>query len=467
MHRPAPHRPLDLTRQLIVRVVLFALVVLLVGTVVALVETRYRVRADIERTGQTIRQLITDEVQRSAGPFHRTLDEFDINLESLQPIGNLIPFCIRLTNIYAQAIGERCFDRPIDLPAPLAGLMRQVIGEDAAVHGIIGHYPGITVGQVTITPNHGRELLALGHHLVNLLAVSLTIMLMSFLIYRPVRAALAPSEVMLATLRRMEEGDLGARMPALPLIELERIGQGFNHLAGQLQETIARQQQLARRLLTAREEERLHLSRELHDEFGQYLASLNAEAGYIRELADERLPELRPSADAVGRTVQHMMEVLQQILHRLRPIGLDQFGLQASLEQLVRGWNERQHGLDIQLHLAAGLDALSDDHAVTLYRITQEAITNARRHGHARHLEIDIQLTETDVLLTIVDDGSGPPDQRAGRPPQGSYGLLGMEERILALGGQLHIGASPAGGTCLQASLPRGEQSQRLTGNLS
>ena len=107
-------RPLDLKRQLIGRILLFAAGLLLIGTAIALLETRYRVRADIQRTGQTIRQLITDEVQRSAGPFHRSLEEIDLNLDNLQPVGDLIHFCVHLTNIYAKEITQRCFARPID-----------------------------------------------------------------------------------------------------------------------------------------------------------------------------------------------------------------------------------------------------------------------------------------------------------------------------------------------------------------
>ena len=451
---PNHRRPLDLKRQLIGRILLFAAGLLLIGTAIALLETRYRVRADIQRTGQTIRQLITDEVQRSAGPFHRSLEEIDIELDNLQAVGDLIHFCVHLTNIYAKEIKQRCFARRIETPPLLEELMRRVIGDDAQVHGTVGHYPGITVGQLTITPNYGSELRNLGLNLLNLLGISLTIVILSYFIYRPVRAALAPSTAMLETLKRMENGDLGARMPTLPLIELEHIAQGFNHLASRLQETIQQQQQLAHRLLTAREEERQHLARELHDEFGQYLASLNAEAGFVHELAEEQLPELKPSAAAIRRTVEHMMDVLQHILHDLRPVGIDQFGLLAALEQLLASWERRQRGIRIELAAGPWIDQLPDSLSISLYRITQECITNAFRHGQARQVRVEIVESGSAVQISIEDDGNGLPPLPENQRQNPGFGLLGIKERVLALGGQLQIQPASPHGTRIEARLP-------------
>ncbi len=421
MFASPPLRPLDLKRHLLVR---------------------------IQRTGQTIRQLITDEIQHKGSPYNRTLGDIDLNLDNLQPIGDLIHFCIRLTDLYSRDVGDRCFEDAIVLPGVLEAVMRRVIGADAMYQGTIGQYPGITVGQITITPNYGNELITLGRNLLNLLAVSLTILFMSFLIYRPVRNALAPSEAMLLTLKHMENGDLQARMPTFALIELDQIGAGFNNLADRLQSTIHSQQRLAHRLLSAREEERQHLARELHDEFGQYLASLNAEAAFARELADEGIPALRPCADAIGRTASHMMETLQQILHHLRPIGLEEFGLLRSLQQLVDGWNQRSRESTVfTLTADDHLGNLPDDIEVSIYRIVQESITNAVRHGQAGRVAVTLQRSGAGLTLEISDDGQGrqPSNNRSERQKSGGFGLLGMEERVLALGGSLAIGPAANG----------------------
>lgn len=456
MLAPARQRPLDLKRHLLIRVSLFALVVLLLGVAVALLEARYRVRSDIQRTGLTIRQLITDEINRSSTGYNRSLADIKLDLAPLKPIGELLNFCIGMTDIYSHVVGHHCFASTTPVPAPIEAFMRWVIGNDAVYRGNVGQYPGITVGQLVVSPNYGSEVLELAKKLGNLLAVSLMILLLSFFVYRPVRNALAPSEAILDTLNRMQQGDLRARMPTFALIELNRIGEGFNHLADRLESTIQCQQRLAHRLLSAREEERQHLARELHDEFGQYLASLNAEAAFARELADEGIPALRPCADSIRNTAEHTMEALQQILHRLRPVGLDEFGLVASLEQLIEGWNQRCRTKNFTLAADENIGDLPDNINVSIYRIIQESITNAVRHGQADRVAVTLQRKPEGVELDIRDDGQSSvppkPGNEGGKP--GGFGLLGMEERVLALGGALAIRPALARGTVVSVSLP-------------
>lgn len=449
-------RPLDLKRHLFVRVSLFALIVLLLGAAVTLVEARYRVRGDIQRTGGAIRQLITDEINRNYSAYDATLAELNLDLTALKAMGQVIDFCIEMSDFHTHATYRQCFAEAVDLPAPVEAFMRRVVGDDAEFRGSIGQYPGITGGQLVVTPNYGREVLELALKMANLVAVSTMILLFSFFVYRPVRNALAPSEAILGTLGRMERGDLKARMPGFALIELNRIAEGFNHLADRLARTIHSQQRLAHRLLSVREEERQHLARELHDEFGQYLASLNAEAAFARELADEGVPALRPCADSIVRTVEHMMETLQQILHRLRPTGLEEFGLVPSLRQLIAGWSQRSRDIRFTLQAGEGLDHLPDNINVSLYRIIQESLTNAVRHGQPGQVAVTLRREATGLLLEIRDDGQGyggVDDARpAGKP--GGFGRLGMEERVLALGGTLRIEPAPERGTRVSVQLP-------------
>lgn len=460
---PAPLlRPLDLKRQLLVRVSLFALIVLLLGAVVTLLEARYRVRGDIQRTGVAIRQLITEEINRNYSAYDATLAELNLDLTALKAMGQVIDFCMEMSDFHTHATHRQCFAEAVELPAPVETFMRRVVGGDAEFRGSIGQYPGITGGQLVVTPNYGRELLELALKLGNLVAVSVMILFLSFFVYRPVRNALAPSEAILGTLSRMEQGDLEARMPSFALIELNRIAEGFNHLADRLARTIHSQQRLAHRLLSVREEERQHLARELHDEFGQYLASLNAEAAFARELADEGVPALRPCADSIVRTIEHMMETLQQILHRLRPIGLEEFGLLPSLRQLIVGWNQRSRETRFTLAADEGLDALPDNINVSVYRIIQESLTNAVRHGQPNQVEVSLRRAPAGLILEIRDDGQGVRSgQDADKP--GGFGRLGMEERVLALGGTLHIAPAPGRGTLVSVQLPLADAEDATT----
>lgn len=451
-------RPLDLKRHLFIRVCLFALIVLLLGAAVTLLEVRYRIRSDIQRTGTTVRQLVSDEINRNYSVYNTPLAEFKLDLSTLKVIGQVLDFCAEMTEFHTQATYRQCF-ADTRTAASLEALMRWVIGSDAVYRGSLGLYPGITGGQLVVTPNYGSEVRALAGNLAKLLAVSVMILLLSFFVYRPVRNALAPSEAILGTLSRMEQGDLQARMPRFALIELNRISEGFNHLADRLESTIHSQRRLAHRLLSAREEERQHLARELHDEFGQYLASLNAESSYARELADEGMPALRPCADSIGHTVGHMMEALQRILQGLRPLGLDEFGLIAALEQLIASWNQHCRSTRFTLTADPGLEALTDNINVSLYRIIQESLTNAVRHGQARDVQVTLQRTPDGLALSIRDDGQGPQPSDTTRKP-GGFGRLGMEERVLALGGTLSIQAPPPRGTLVSVHLPLGHRDE-------
>lgn len=456
MFASPPLRPLDLKRHLLVRVSLFALIVLFVGAAVTLLEARYRIRSDIPRTGIAIRLLITDEINRNYSAYNATLAELNLDLAALKAIGQVLNFCIEMTDFHSHTMYRQCFAEATKLPGPVDDFMRWVIGSDMVYRDSIGQYPGITAGQLVVTPNYGSEVQELARKLGNLLAVSVMILLLSFFVYRPVRNALAPSEAILGTLRRMEHGDLSARMPNFALIELNSIGEGFNHLANRLESTIHSQQRLAHRLLSVREEERRHLARELHDEFGQYLASLNAEAAFARELADEAVPALRPCADSIVKTVEHMMEALQQILHRLRPIGLEEFGLLPSLEQLITGWNQRCRDTRFTLAADPGLGDLPNNINVSLYRIIQESITNAVRHGQPGRVEVILQRRPAGLVLEIRDDGQGSASRessdKSGKP--GGFGRLGMEERVLALGGTLNILPAQPRGTLVSVCLP-------------
>ena len=454
---PMP-RPVDLKRKLLLRVTLFAFALLAVATAFTLQQARGRIRADIQRTGATIQQLIQDEVARSTAAFNRTLAGVD--LSSLAGIGGLVHFCAIVEDIYRMPVTTRCFGEhesgsaDTDLQHPLAGFMRSLVGSDAVFHGVIGTAPGVKIAELMVTPDFDSEAAQLWRQLRNLLVITAGVLLINVLVYRPVRRALAPTDAILHTLARMEAGDLSVRMPAFELVELSRIGEVFNHLAERLQQTRAAQQQFAQRLLDVREEERRHLARELHDELGQCLASINAEAAYAGELARERLPALQPCAEAIARTTAHMMEVLQQILHRLRPIGLEEFGLVASLDQLVAGWQRRSHGqCSYRLQVDGAVGDLPDNLNVSLYRIVQESLTNAAKHGQASEVAVTLARTARgDIELVVEDDGVATPAQPGARA--GGFGLLGMHERVQALGGTLAVLPRSPRGVRVEVRLP-------------
>lgn len=439
----------DLKRSLLLRITIFAFALMLCAVAVTLNEARNRIRADIQRTGSTIAQLIEAEVATSTPAFNRDLR--GLELTSLAGIGGLIHFCASVEDLYVRPVVARCFG---DAQAPLllpASFMQWLVGRDATYVGRIGKYPGIKVGELVITPNFGSEAAMVWADIRNLLFITGGVLLLNVLVYLPVRRALRPTDDILQRLGRMQAGDLAVRLPPVELIELQRIGDVFNHLADRLEHTIGEQRQLASRLLDVREEERRHLARELHDELGQCLTSIQAEAAYARELADDQLPALRPCAEAIARITAHMMEVLQLILRELRPIGLEEFGLVASLEELVAARNRSSHGRCVHtLDIGPGVGAASDNLNVSIYRIVQESLTNAVKHGDADHVDVSLRVDGADLQLRIDDDGRSDPDADF----SGGLGVLGMHERVRALGGSLTLTRRPERGLRVDVRLP-------------
>lgn len=424
-----PRGHVELRRTLLVRVTLFAAVVTVLAVAWILADARQRAGHNIQRTGSTIRQLINDEAARDADSFRRSTDGIDFS--TLAGIGQLVHFCVEAMDLYRRPVVQRCFSAQEEAPWVVRHAIRLLLGAEAGYHGSIEQHPGIKIGELAVTPDVDSEAADAWMQIRTVIGIAAGLLFLNVLVYLPVHRVLRPSEQILRILSEMEKGDLSVRLPRFELVELERIGTVFNHLAERLQDTIAEQRKLAECLLGVREEERRHLARELHDEFGQCLASINAEAAYANELAGEDLPALLPCTHAIARTTGQMMESLQQILGQLRPVGLEEFGLEAGLRQLVRSWEQRSRGqCGYRLDIDGEFDDLPDNLAVSLYRIVQESLTNAAKHGTPTMVAVRLRRGDS-IDVTIDDDGSGA--QRYERA--GGLGVLGMRERALALGG--------------------------------
>jgi signal transduction histidine kinase len=207
-----------------------------------------------------------------------------------------------------------------------------------------------------------------------------------------------------------------------------------------------------RQRLAAAEDERRRWARELHDETLQSLSALR-----IGLAGAQRANEPQALANAVEMAVEQLEETianLRGLIADLRPAALDELGITAALEGLA----ERTHARDIDVELTVALhsgrgsrlDRLAPELETTIYRIAQEALTNATKHGHAAHAHVDIREEEQHILLTVRDDGGGFDTDTS----TGGFGLLGMRERVELLAGELVIDSSPGRGATVRAILP-------------
>lgn len=219
----------------------------------------------------------------------------------------------------------------------------------------------------------------------------------------------------------------------------------------ELRESAHRLQHLSRRLLMVQEEERRHLSRELHDEFGQLLSAISLHLQVARSAAG---PAAWPSVQECATLLERAGERVRSLALELRPAMLETAaGLDGTLRWLVEQ-QSRLGGLAIAVN--GHLGDVPSEIAVTCFRVVQEALTNAIRHARAREVRIDLQQTPQAVRVSVQDDGVGFDLGTTGRQAaaHGHLGLVGMKERVEILGGDLAIESRPGGGTRVSVSLP-------------
>jgi two-component system, NarL family, sensor histidine kinase UhpB len=218
---------------------------------------------------------------------------------------------------------------------------------------------------------------------------------------------------------------------------------------------LARNRQLAQQVIELQEQERRHLARELHDEIGQCCVAIKTDAALIRRDTHDTESRIDASAKAIIDTAEHMHDVLRGMLQRLRPTGLDDFGLVACLQVLVESWSQR-HRFTCTFHAEGALEDLGEATNITLYRAVQESLSNVAQHAQASHASVSISRSSSpddnaNTLTLRVDDngvGSATGDARHG------LGVIGMQERVRALGGCAALMPAPTGGTRVQVVLP-------------
>ena len=284
-----------------------------------------------------------------------------------------------------------------------------------------------------------------------ILIVALLSGLALVLIRRAVTRALAPLEAVSGALARVGAGDFEARVATAGTVELERLAQGFNAMAGQLDSIDRENRRLHEQLLTVQEEERAEIARDLHDEIGPYLFAVNIDAAAVRDLAAGGQPAAIPGrADLIQTAVAHMQTQVSDMLRRLRPIRAVEFGLTSAVEDLAAFWRARRPDIAFELALRIDDAALGLGLREVLYRVAQEAMSNAVRHGAPSVIILSADLAGDQAVLRVADNGAAA-HRPGGRP---RFGLTGMRERISALGGELVIDQGSGEGWTVTARVP-------------
>jgi signal transduction histidine kinase len=211
---------------------------------------------------------------------------------------------------------------------------------------------------------------------------------------------------------------------------------------------------LSHQLLSAQEEERKRISRELHDEIAQTLASINVRLGALKEGAATSTKDLQKKIASTQRLVEKSVDIVHRFARELRPTVLDDLGLIPALNSFARALAKRTH-LHIHLKIFAAVEDLDNVKRTVLFRVAQEALTNVVRHAQASRVELSIQRHSGTVCMNIKDDGRSFQVQRVLHARRNHrLGLLGMRERVEMIGGRFGIESAPGRGTTIRAEIP-------------
>jgi signal transduction histidine kinase len=233
---------------------------------------------------------------------------------------------------------------------------------------------------------------------------------------------------------------------------LERRARQQHHAAEQ---TSKEMRNLSIQLRHAQEEERREISRELHDEVGQKLTAMRMELGTLERLRKIGDGQFDSSLVEIKGLAEQSLRIIRDIAAGLRPSMLDDLGLGPALQKQVREFSKRTN-TPASVEIEGDFGGLGDRQCIYIYRIVQEALTNCAKHAHARQIAFQMAGNHEGIDLKIVDDGVGFDPQRTAHS---GLGLIGIEERVRELGGQIAIQSSPERGTIIHVNIPRNGKS--------
>jgi two-component system sensor histidine kinase UhpB len=308
------------------------------------------------------------------------------------------------------------------------------------------------VGSVTLQTDANNEIAEVWSDIgLTLSVLTIFCALVLAFVYWTLGTAIGPLQELTAAFARVGERDYRERMTERGPLELVHLCHGFNQMVEHLARAEEQNKRLQEQLATVQDEERADLARDLHDEIGPLLFAADVDAVAIEQLAKEGRHEQIPRQVGVVReAIGQMQRHVRDILGRLRPAVLLDVGLAHAIDNLVSFW--RAHRPSLVFRVSLPEEGFGEPLDGTVYRIVQESVSNAVRHGRPGTIEIAVAVAaDQSITVRVADDGGGLTSN--GRP--GGFGVIGMQERVAALGGVLEVANRPDGhGVVVSARIP-------------
>lgn len=310
---------------------------------------------------------------------------------------------------------------------------------------------GRRVGDIVFMPNLSADLFEKWIGFLALTGLIAVLMVLTGAIaYLFARSSLGPLQNLGDGLTRIRRGDYATPIPITGPPEIRRSCEEANALAATLAQLSQDNRDLLHRLVSLQDNERRDLARELHDELGPLLFSIRAGTIALSE-ASPQTGHLGNSVQEVMRSVEALQQTNRRILDRLRPLYIEELGLEASVQTLLRNFRRQAPHIGLTATIDPDLNDLDGPLAQTVYRVIQEALTNVLRHAGARNAHVQAAIVGDSLAVEVSDDGGGFPAENVfGR------GLTGMHERVRALSGSLSL-LRADDRTYVRCRLPLGE----------
>ncbi len=427
--------------------------ILVVGTILVN-DTRTSIRERVEAASRVTVQLLDTVIISSAlnpeyGPTHKVLENF------LQSLGYVRSSQIMLYDMRGNLLyhsPESTFKSDVHPPAWFVKLVAPKVETVERK---------IRYGTLVVSSSAAGSLREAWSGFSQLMWAGLVFFVMlNVMVYILLRYSLRPIKHILASINRMEQGDLTTRLPEFSLPEFERIGHSLNRMAESLtaERQLEENRQLTHLIQQHIEDERRSLARELHDELGQYVTAIKTFAvGIANKTKSSQdnpgLPDIEANARVIVSAANQIYDGMHNIVRKLRPGSLDNLGLAETLKDVVSVFQTQNPNISIHLQLKGDLQGLGETVSINLYRIVQESLNNALKYANAT--TIDIALSKSiagDLQLNIKDNGIGMDVEAVDQTKH--FGLLGMRERVQALHGSFNVNAATNQGTAIYINIP-------------
>ena len=318
---------------------------------------------------------------------------------------------------------------------------------------------GKQVGDIVFAPDLSADIYEKWIGFLAIACSGLVLMLLTAAIaHFAVRSALRPLQNLGDGLTRMRSGDYEQQIAAAGPPEIRTSAREANELARTLNRLSQDNRGLLRRIVSLQDDERQDMARELHDELGPLLFGIRANTVALLESTPSGQAKLRNTAEGILQSVETLQQANRRILDRLRPLYIQELGLERSIQTLLQNVKAQAPDLKVTSQLDTALNEADGPLSQTIYRVIQEALTNVLRHARANAVHVAVVINDGEAAVEISDDGIGfPADRMFGR------GLTGMLERARALSGTLEL-LREDGRTCVRCRLPAGSVTSHPAG---